>query len=59
MFDLLLMVVNSVEVGLASTVVVVLLIGTCACGDASMPVFTVVPLTMIGCWSTPFRGARG
>ncbi len=59
MFNLLLALVNAVEVGLASTVVVVLLIRTCACGDASMPVFMVVPLTTIGCWLMPIGEARG
>ncbi len=57
--DLLLVLVDAVEVGLASTVVVVLLMRTRACSDASMPVFMVVPLTTIGCWSMPIKEARG
>ncbi len=57
--DLLLMLVDAVEVGLASTVVVVSLICTHACGDASVPVFMVVSLTTIGCWLTPAGETRG
>ncbi len=47
------MLVDVVEVGLASTVAVVLLICTHAYSDASVPVFMGVPSTTIGCWSMP------
>ncbi len=56
---LLLMLVNAVEVGLASTVVEVLLIRTRTCGDVSVSVFMVVPVTLIGWWLMPVGEARG
>jgi hypothetical protein len=59
MFNLLLVLGNVVEVVLALTVVVVLLIRTCTCGDAYMPVYMVVPSTTVGCWSMRVGEARG
>jgi hypothetical protein len=59
MFNLLLVLGNAVEVVLASTVVVVLLIRTCACADPSVLVYMVVPSTTVGCWSMRIGEARG
>ncbi len=56
--NLLLVLVDAVEVGSASTVVVVLLILTRACGDASVPVFMVVPLITIRCCLMPVGEAN-